>query len=123
VKQQSPGGKRRRAAPQLKPTQWEPGQSGNPLGRPRGSRHKLSQRFVDDVHELWLAEGRGALEACLRIDPVRFCTIVASLVPKEMKLDAGDLKTVVFDMRGVSAVRSEPIVIEDEHDEGDDPEA
>ncbi|WP_458193262.1 DUF5681 domain-containing protein [Bradyrhizobium sp. UFLA05-153] len=29
---------------------WPPGQSGNPAGRPRGSRSKLSESFLSDFH-------------------------------------------------------------------------
>jgi hypothetical protein len=32
---------------------WKPGQSGNPLGCPKGSRNKLAEQFFVDVYENW----------------------------------------------------------------------
>ena len=32
---------------------WQPGQSGNPNGRPAGSRTVLSQAFLKDLAEVW----------------------------------------------------------------------
>ena len=40
---------------------WKPGQSGNPKGRPQGSRNKLSEQFLADVHASWQVWGRPAL--------------------------------------------------------------
>jgi len=38
----------------------EPGQSGNPKGRPKGSRNKLSEDFFRDLCEAWQAMGKAA---------------------------------------------------------------
>ena len=38
---------------------WKPGESGNPAGRPKGSRNKLSEEFVAEFSRLVRAWGRG----------------------------------------------------------------
>jgi hypothetical protein len=66
-------------------TQFKPGQSGNPKGRPQGSRNKLSEDFVADLHEAWLAFGKPALVTLAWTDPSTFVRMVASLIPRELE--------------------------------------
>jgi hypothetical protein len=62
---------------------WKPGQSGNPKGRPKGSRNKFSEDFLRDFHEAWLTLGRAALETMAMLYPVEFVRLAASLMPRE----------------------------------------
>jgi hypothetical protein len=72
-------------------TQFKPGQSGNPKGRPQGSRNKLSEEFVADLHAAWQLFGRPALMTTALTEPSVFVRVVASLMPKELEAT----KTVV----------------------------
>jgi len=65
---------------------WKPGQSGNRKGRPKGSRNKLAEEFVADLHESWKTLGKAALLAAAWTDPVAYVRIVASLVPKDIEV-------------------------------------
>lgn len=87
---------------------WKPGQSGNPLGRPHGSRHRLVDAFTSDLQQLWEREGAAALERLAADDPASFVKVVASLVPRDLKLTA-ELRTVVLDFRGVEDSLADPI--------------
>jgi hypothetical protein len=64
---------------------WKRGQSGNPAGRPQGSRNKLSEDFIADLHESWKSLGKPALLAAAWTDPVAYVRVVASLIPRELE--------------------------------------
>lgn len=79
----------------LKP--FKPGQSGNPAGRPKGSRNKFSEKFLEDFHASWLENGKAAIEMVRLEDPVAYLRIAASLLPKTLNLGAGDDLTSLSD--------------------------
>lgn len=66
---------------------FKPGQSGNPAGRPKGSRNKLTEDFLSDVLEAWQTSGKTALVGMIADKPGDFVKMVAGLVPKEATLN------------------------------------
>lgn len=65
---------------------WQPGQSGNPAGRPIGSRQKVSEAIIRDISDAWAVHGRTVLEKLAVSDPGRFAQLAAGLVPREFQL-------------------------------------
>jgi hypothetical protein len=75
--------------PNLRP--WVKGQSGNPGGRTPGLRNKLQNGFVAALADDFATHGPAAIEAARLEDPVGYLKLVASLLPKDVKLDARPL--------------------------------
>jgi hypothetical protein len=65
---------------------FKPGQSGNPAGRPKGARSRLSESFIADVHTVWEECGIEALRTCAAEKPTEFCRIIALLMPNNVNL-------------------------------------
>ncbi len=63
---------------------WKPGQSGNPKGRPKGSRNKLGANFVDALAEDFAAHGKEALEAMRETAPAAYIKAIAMLLPRDL---------------------------------------
>jgi len=45
---------------------WQPGQSGNPLGRPIGARGRFSQQFIEDMRASWRKHGATVMDRVSR---------------------------------------------------------
>lgn len=72
-------------------TQWKPGESGNPAGRPKGSRNKLGEKFIEDLHDDWLEHGKDAIVAARTTKPEQYVKVVASLLPRDVNLNVNPL--------------------------------
>jgi hypothetical protein len=64
-------------------TRFKPGQSGNPGGRPKGTRHKLSEDFFEALLECWQEGGRKALARVRDEQPVEYCKLIARVISKD----------------------------------------
>jgi Family of unknown function (DUF5681) len=72
-------------------TRFKPGVSGNPAGRPRGSRAKLGQDFLDSLYQAFQVHGETAIEAVAKKEPSVFLKIIKDLLPREILLNAFSL--------------------------------
>ena len=69
-------------------TQFRPGQSGNPAGRPKGSRNKINERTLELLRALTKGQdGADSLKGLRDDDPTAFWRIVAGLLPKQAEGD------------------------------------
>jgi hypothetical protein len=58
---------------------------GNP-GRPKGSRNKLGESFIQDLQEKWEAQGAAVIDRVIKDRPHEFLKVIASILPKELKI-------------------------------------
>jgi hypothetical protein len=68
-------------------TRFKPGQSGNPAGRPKGSRNKVSEKLLEALAIDFDAHGKEVIEKVRADRPADYLKIVASLVPKQMEIE------------------------------------
>lgn len=67
-------------------TPFKPGQSGNPNGRPKGSRNKLGEDFIAALHEDFQEHGVTAIQAVRAEKPDAYIKVIASILPRELKV-------------------------------------
>ncbi len=70
----------------VKPWQFQPGQSGNPAGKPPGARHRFSRAFLEDLAEVWSEHGHKAMTIAAKTVPATFFAVCARLIPADVKV-------------------------------------
>jgi hypothetical protein len=63
---------------------WKKGQSGNPKGKPVGSRDKLSANYYDSAFRAWQKHGDAAFDRMAAIDPAGFCKLYNTMFPRDL---------------------------------------
>lgn len=88
------------SAQKSKPEQGTDGRflSGNSGGgRPKGSRSKLGEAFLDDLLQAWEREGAAAIQRVIDTKPAAFLKVVADLMPKDLNLKVSPLDGMTDD--------------------------
>lgn len=68
----------------LKP--FQPGQSGNPGGKPVGSKNRLQADFLREMADDFAEHGREAITVMRTEKPAEYIRAIASLMPKELEI-------------------------------------
>lgn len=76
-----------RPAPEQDPKtgRFVTGNSGG--GRPKGSRNKLGEQFIQDLYASWAEKGAETIEAVRVERPHEYVKVVASILPKELNVN------------------------------------
>lgn len=94
---------------------FKPGQIANPLGRPKGSRNKLGEAFIQALHDHFVEHGADVIERVIRDKPEQFLKVVAAVIPQEVhhrvedydELSDDDLRAAFLGAAGVIQTRIE----------------
>ena len=62
------------------------GVSGNPNGRPVGSRTAFSAAFLRDLAETWAEHGKATMVHTAKVQPEIFFATCARLIPKDVQI-------------------------------------
>ena len=62
---------------------FQPGHSG----RPKGTRNKLTSKFLEDLLADWQENGAAAIRICRIEDPVAYCKLVAGTLPRDLHIE------------------------------------
>ena len=62
---------------------WKPGQSGNPAGRPKGARAKLSEKFCRALLNDFKDNGVEAIEKMRAERPNEYAKMIAGILTQE----------------------------------------
>ena len=76
---------------------FQAGSVPNPHGRPKGSRNKVSEAFLQDMHDLWQRRGMQILEKVAESDPAKVLAAMVQILPKDFQLsvDADQINWVI----------------------------
>ena len=93
---------------------WKPGQSGNLAGRPKGSRHAIEERFLKNVLADFEENGRDAIAKAREANPLGYCNMIVSLLPKETKLEVDSSDAFVNLWRMVASGEAKRLLTDDD---------
>jgi len=68
-------------------TRFKPGQSGNPAGRPKGSRNRHSENFLNAFAQDFEQHGAAVSERVRKERPQDYLKVAASLLSKQMETE------------------------------------
>lgn len=81
----------------LEANKWQPGQTGNPAGRPKGSRNKLGEVFIQAMHDDFAEHGASVIEKVRIEKPDQYLKVVASILPQQLNVRVSEFDELTED--------------------------
>lgn len=73
-----------------KDTRFKPGNNANPKGRPKGSRNKLGEAFLQALVEDFEEHGPAVIETVRKEKPDAYLKVIASTLPQKLEIERVD---------------------------------
>lgn len=82
--------------------------TGNAAGRPKGSRNKLGEAFIEAMHADFMEHGTDVIQTVRQEKPDQYLKVLASILPKELHVTDASLGDMSDDelIELLAAVRS-----------------
>jgi len=89
-------------------TPFKPGQSGNPKGRPKGSRNKLGEDFLSALQADFAEHGPSTIVKVREERPHEYLKVIAGILPKELNVNTSRVEEMSDDelADGIAALQS-----------------
>jgi hypothetical protein len=98
-----------------KGTQFKPGESGNPGGKPLAARHALNAAFTKALAKDFQEKGEEAIKRAREEDPIGYVRVLAGMLPKEIEvknsldeLNDEQLNSAIIAVRAILAAQGTP---------------
>ena len=90
------------------PKKWPKGTSGNPAGRPVGSRTRasLNARFIEDLAKDWEEHGAESIRIMRMEKPAEYVKCVASILPRAVSITTEQAVQELTDEQLVETLRA-----------------
>ena len=87
---------------------FAPGNNANPSGRPRSSKHLLSEDFLRALHAHFVRHGIKAIARCAQKRPDAYLKVIAGILPRDLNVNVSVVQRIAaMSPEEIAALRSQ----------------